>query len=216
MNTAQQLFVCDKLNARISLASCEANRQKPDKVNLAHDKPLRPKQCDNCTDWQVWMSASLPETDTALLESRVNDLEKELVDRKKMSVKDIKKLKDQHLKELAERDKTYTETMEQFKATCTQMMEKVTQEADDALALWHEVFENASAVTDILCELAHARSKHPVFAKDRNHALALLMEEVGEAAAAINDDDGAGARKGLAQVAAVCVRFLEETNLYEM
>lgn len=39
----------------------------------------------------------------------------------------------------------------------------------------------------IIKAVEHARKKHPHFADDLNHALALALEELGELAKAVND-----------------------------
>lgn len=55
-----------------------------------------------------------------------------------------------------------------------------------------------------------AREKHPFFARDENHALALLMEEVGEVARAINDtEDNDRIKEELLHVIAICIRWIE-------
>ncbi len=59
-----------------------------------------------------------------------------------------------------------------------------------------------------------ARKKHPHFADDINHAMSLLMEEVGELAKAINDGDVENARVEMAQVIAVLVRMDMETEFF--
>lgn len=40
----------------------------------------------------------------------------------------------------------------------------------------------------IIKAVEHARQKHPHFADDLNHALALALEELGELAKAVNDN----------------------------
>jgi len=54
-----------------------------------------------------------------------------------------------------------------------------------------------------------AKEKHPQFAANEDRSLILLMEEVGEAAQALNDDDKANARAEILDAIAVCVRYLE-------
>lgn len=60
------LYDCPRLRARISLASCKANRDKPDdpvmldkNVNYA----VRPSACRGCTDWKAWGNATAVTTD---------------------------------------------------------------------------------------------------------------------------------------------------------
>lgn len=43
-------------------------------------------------------------------------------------------------------------------------------------------------MNEILHAVKHARKKHPHFADDLNHALALALEEFGEMAKSINDN----------------------------
>lgn len=57
-------------------------------------------------------------------------------------------------------------------------------------------------------EYNHACVKHPVFAGSYEKAVCILTEEVGEVAQAINDKDLPGMIREIAQVAAVCERFL--------
>ena len=47
---------------------------------------------------------------------------------------------------------------------------------------------NANTMNLILKAVEHARKKHPHFADDLNHALALALEELGELAKAVNDN----------------------------
>ena len=54
-----------------------------------------------------------------------------------------------------------------------------------------------------------AKEKHPHFASNENEAMMILMEEVGEAAQALNDNNKAKAREEMLDVIAVCVRYLE-------
>ena len=62
----------------------------------------------------------------------------------------------------------------------------------------------------IEAEYQAAMKKHPGFADGSYHlAMSILTEEVGEAAKALNDMDTANLGTELAQVAAVCRRFLE-------
>ncbi len=53
-----QLFYCEKLRARISLLSCEANRKKGTGRYLSGN-PIRPKACDDCQDWRAWEQREL-------------------------------------------------------------------------------------------------------------------------------------------------------------
>ena len=62
------LYDCPRLRARLSLAACEANRNKADAiVALGEDVSLavRPRPCRDCTDWQAWSSAHAKEVTMA-------------------------------------------------------------------------------------------------------------------------------------------------------
>lgn len=55
-----------------------------------------------------------------------------------------------------------------------------------------------------------ARTRHPFFASNENHALVLLMEEVGEVARAVNDSEGNDRiKEELLHVITVCIRWIE-------
>jgi NTP pyrophosphatase (non-canonical NTP hydrolase) len=58
-------------------------------------------------------------------------------------------------------------------------------------------------------EYNHACAKHPGFDHSYEKAVCILTEEVGGVAQAINDKDLPGMIREVAQVAAVCERFLE-------
>lgn len=58
-------------------------------------------------------------------------------------------------------------------------------------------------------ELDAARKKHPLWPVSPFHQVAVITEEVGELAQAVNDDNLNHARQEAAQVAAVAIRFLE-------
>ena len=58
----------------------------------------------------------------------------------------------------------------------------------------------------------HARAKHPAPWRSTLHALAVLLEEVGEVAWALVRRDRENLREELAQVAAVCWRWLERMD----
>lgn len=66
-----------------------------------------------------------------------------------------------------------------------------------------------NAMDEVMVALVHAKAKHPRFADSDHEALTVLVEEVGEVARAIQADDRANMREELAQVAAVCLRWLE-------
>jgi len=66
-----------------------------------------------------------------------------------------------------------------------------------------------SAMFTILDAVEHAKREHPHFADTDAAALAVLVEEVGEVAKAVQELDADGMRREIAQVAAVCVRWLE-------
>ncbi|MBC7654361.1 MAG: hypothetical protein H7098_07805 [Oligoflexus sp.] len=76
-------------------------------------------------------------------------------------------------------------------------MAKITIEIDQ---------QDAQAIERILHELAHARTKHPLFPRIPTSQLSILAEEFGEVAKDINDDKDY--RTEVAQVAAVCIRML--------
>lgn len=57
--------------------------------------------------------------------------------------------------------------------------------------------------------LAHAKDKHPRPWRNKVHALCVLLEEVAEVVWALVKGDPKNLREELAQVAAVCVRWLE-------
>ena len=54
-----------------------------------------------------------------------------------------------------------------------------------------------------------AREKHPHFADDKRHILILALEELGEAAQALNDGDEVGFLRELIDVATVVQRTVE-------
>lgn len=62
----------------------------------------------------------------------------------------------------------------------------------------------------IRIELVKARAKHLLFAGNERHAMNIIGEEYGEAVKAVNDGDIEAARIEVAQLAATCIRFLEE------
>lgn len=64
---------------------------------------------------------------------------------------------------------------------------------------------NLLTIKDIAQAVNKARTKHPKFSAN----LAVLMEEVGEAAKAYNDNNAAEYRDELLDCAAVIVRILE-------
>lgn len=69
---------------------------------------------------------------------------------------------------------------------------------------------NPTLMNKILKAVARARAKHPHFADDRNHALALAIEELGELAQAINDNRPFEEVEGEAlDTIAVIVRMIE-------
>ena len=55
-----------------------------------------------------------------------------------------------------------------------------------------------------------ARTRHPFFSSSKNQALALLMEEVGEVARAVNDqEEDSRIKEELLHVITVCIRWIE-------
>ncbi len=64
-------------------------------------------------------------------------------------------------------------------------------------------------VKKIIEEHFLACKKHPVFANSMESALAILMEEVGEIARAIQEKDTENIKTEIAQAAAVCIRMLD-------
>lgn len=62
---------------------------------------------------------------------------------------------------------------------------------------------------DISKAVIRAKQKHPHFASNENEALSLLMEEVGEVAQALNDNNKEKAREEILDTIAVLVRYLE-------
>ncbi len=51
------LYNCPKLRAKLSLAQCQANRERPDLNQIDNwelETPCRPFACENCKDWQEW------------------------------------------------------------------------------------------------------------------------------------------------------------------
>ncbi len=69
--------------------------------------------------------------------------------------------------------------------------------------------EKTEVLSLIKLEYDFAKIKWPGFTTNRFQAISILTEEVGEAAQALNDSDIDNLKVELAQVAAVCVRFLE-------
>ena len=66
-------------------------------------------------------------------------------------------------------------------------------------------------MNEILHAVKHAREKHPHFADDLNHALALALEELGELAKAVNDNKPWNEIRAEAyDTIAVLVRIVEE------
>lgn len=65
------------------------------------------------------------------------------------------------------------------------------------------------AIDAVLSALEHAKSKHPLPWRGNIHALCVLFEEVAEVVWALIRRDRANLREELAQVAAVCLRWLE-------
>ena len=62
----------------------------------------------------------------------------------------------------------------------------------------------------IKAERKRQNKLHPNFAKSEPERIAILLEEVGEVAKAYNDGDVENYKTELIQVAAVCVRMIEE------
>jgi NTP pyrophosphatase (non-canonical NTP hydrolase) len=65
------------------------------------------------------------------------------------------------------------------------------------------------SLEQIEAALTHAKAKHPDPWSGRLHALCVLLEEVAEVVWALARGDRANLREELAQVAAVCWRWLE-------
>lgn len=72
-----------------------------------------------------------------------------------------------------------------------------------------------SPIERIQAALNHARVKHPRPWRGQIHALLVLLEEVGEVVWALIRRDRANLREELAQVAAVCWRWLERMDREE-
>ena len=66
-----------------------------------------------------------------------------------------------------------------------------------------------SALHEVMAALDHAKAKHPRPWRNRFHALCVLLEEVAEVVLALVRRDRVNLRLELAQVAAVCLRWLE-------
>lgn len=67
------LYECKRLRARLSLASCEANRAKPDNAVMLSEElsyAIRPYPCRACTDWQAWNNTNTEEVTVPKSESR--------------------------------------------------------------------------------------------------------------------------------------------------
>lgn len=62
----------------------------------------------------------------------------------------------------------------------------------------------------ILSERVRQDHLHPDFPEEKR--LAILMEEVGEVATALQNNDLSNLKDELIQVAAVCVRWIEQIN----
>lgn len=65
-------------------------------------------------------------------------------------------------------------------------------------------------IRGIVDERLRQDNLHPIFPEEKR--LAILMEEVGEVATALQNNDIANLKDELIQVAAVCVRWLEQIN----
>lgn len=69
--------------------------------------------------------------------------------------------------------------------------------------------QDAVIIRTILKAVKHAETKHPEFAWQDNHTRYLVLsEEVGEVAQSLLENDGRF-KEEIAQVAAVCFRFLK-------
>lgn len=83
---------------------------------------------------------------------------------------------------------------------------------NDYEANWREVktyWVRPELPEPVARELDAARQKHPLWPVSPFQQVAVITEEVGELAQAVNDDDLSHARQEAAQVAAVAIRFLE-------
>lgn len=65
------------------------------------------------------------------------------------------------------------------------------------------------SIEQVEAALAYAKAKHPRPWRGNLHALCVLLEEVAEVVWALIRRDRANLREELAQVAAVCCRWLE-------
>lgn len=68
------------------------------------------------------------------------------------------------------------------------------------------------AIQEVFTAVREAEKQHPAFVSTDHEALAVLTEEVGEVAKALNDQHAAHMRQEIAQVAAVCIRWLDMTQ----
>ena len=72
---------------------------------------------------------------------------------------------------------------------------------------------NNAVMNQILFEISNstfqAEKKHPRFAANEDRAIILALEELGEAAQALNDNDKPKARQEMLDCAAVIIRYLE-------
>lgn len=75
---------------------------------------------------------------------------------------------------------------------------------------YHRLFENAPALPELFDALEYARSEHPDFVPTPMAALAILLEEVGEVAKAVNEEDATAQREELLQCGAVILRWLSD------
>lgn len=64
-------------------------------------------------------------------------------------------------------------------------------------------------------EFKRAERKHPEFPATAHHGYAVILEEVDELWDAIKRHDGEGARKECVQVAAMCLRFLNNVKNFQ-
>lgn len=74
--TTIALYECARLSARITLASCEANRSKPDNAAVLSESlslAVRPWACRTCTDWQAWNNTNSVEVTVSNSESKKSD-----------------------------------------------------------------------------------------------------------------------------------------------
>lgn len=72
-----------------------------------------------------------------------------------------------------------------------------------------EMVEKYPQILEVIAERWRQNRIHPNFPEDRSMQLAIIVEEVGEVAQAMNDENSANWRDELIQVAASALRAVE-------